>query len=165
MALEFKIITEISDMEIALAIYQNNSYYFAKTTEEKPTLQSIKNDMVAIPPNVLEKQKEYALIKYQGKFVGVIDLIKYYPSANTHYIGLFILDKKVQGNHLGTNIMEEIIRSFKKEGINKIRLSVVLDNKKAFLFWQKLGFKVLEEKNIELSERVKKLVAVMELTI
>lgn len=165
MRLELKKIKGIRDIEKAYSIYHNNPYYFAKTTEESPTLQSVKEDMEAIPLGVSNHQKEYALLKCEGDFIGIIDLIKFYPTDDTHYIGLFMLDKNVQGNHLGSKVIKELIKVFKEEGIKKIRLAVVLDNQKAYSFWQNLGFMVIEEKKAKLSEKIEKEVAVMEKAI
>lgn len=160
--LELIKVDNLSTQKLVYKIYQFNDYYFSKTTEIKPSLKDVIKDSLALPPNVSTKQKKYCLLKYEGAYVGVIDLIENFPNYGTNFIGLFMIDAKYQGKGYGTKIIDELFKLFKHEDVKKVRLAVILENKKALNFWKKQHFSIIEEKEIQLTDSLSKKGIVME---
>ncbi|NLY45476.1 MAG: hypothetical protein GX053_05745 [Tissierella sp.] len=59
---------------------------------DKTSMESVIEDMNAIPPESSLKKKNYNLIKLNGIDIGVIDYIVNYPDEDAIYIGLFMID-------------------------------------------------------------------------
>ncbi len=75
-----------------------------------------------------------------NRLVAVLDLILNYPNTETAFIGFFMLEKRVQGKGLGTNIVSEIIRHLWECGYQYTRLGYVKGNPQSRAFWRKNGF-------------------------
>lgn len=163
--LELRKITTKKQIETAFNIYKSNPYYFQKTKEMNPTLDSVYEDRSSIPPNLEKKQKIYALLEFDGKEVGVIDLLKFYPQKNTHFIGLFILDRAIHGQGYGSLIMKELENRFSQDSVDKIRLAAICENDVAMSFWKNQGFTIIEKKKINLTDKLSKQAAIFEKNI
>lgn len=163
--LEMIKVNGLSTQELVLKIYQCNDYYFSKTTEIIPSLKDVVEDSLILPPNVSKNQKKYCLLKYDRQVVGMIDLIENFPERKTNFIGLFMIDKEYQGKGYGTKIINELFELFKKEKKDKVRLAVILENKKAMGFWKKQDFSIVEEKEIQLTKHLVKRGVVMEKSV
>lgn len=97
----------------------------------------------------------------KGKLVAVLDLLEGYPSEETAFIGLFILDKAYQGRGIGSQLIVELLENITQR-FDAIRLGYVTTNVPAKRFWQKQGFVPTGERSqeeqytISLAEYLKK---------
>ena len=131
--------------ERVLKIYNTNQEYFQISMNGKPSMESVIEDKNGIPPGSCLENKNYKLITLNGVDIGVIDYIVNYPNKDKVYIGLFMIDGNFHRNGYGREFIEEFIINIKDQGFNTIRLGVLNENRKAFKFWTRLGFKVVKE--------------------
>ena len=75
-----------------------------------------------------------------GNIVGFFDLYQGYPTNETVWISIFLIDKKVQGNSYGQEVINSICNECKKSGWKSIGLGVHLKNWKGLRFWYNNGF-------------------------
>lgn len=103
------------------------------------TCDSLKADMRALPPGKGYEDKFYLGFRADGILCAVMDLIVKYPNVDTAFIGFFMVDKKLQGNGLGSRLFAEIAEELHGE-YKYIRLGYVKGNEQSEHFWLKNGF-------------------------
>jgi ribosomal protein S18 acetylase RimI-like enzyme len=75
--------------------------------------------------------------------VGVLEGMRHYPEEATWWIGLLLLSPQVRGSGLGRKVVEGFSEYVRSEHGTSIMLGVVEENRATFLFWQRLGFKLV----------------------
>lgn len=74
-----------------------------------------------------------------------MDLIDGYPDAESEFIGFFMMNKKLQGNQIGTQIIQEVCQYLKETGIKSVSLGIDKGNPQFTHFWKKNGFFIKKE--------------------
>ncbi|WNO79123.1 GNAT family N-acetyltransferase [Streptococcus suis] len=100
-------ITE-ADLEQVLALYQTNPLYF-EYFPPLPSLESLANDLVECPPGKELSDKYFLGFWDKDQLLSVLDLIDGYPTEDTAYIGLFMVDSKLADQGLGSKIIAELL--------------------------------------------------------
>jgi len=77
---------------------------------------------------------------------GVLDAIRDYPTQDDWWLGLLLLDPAQRNQGLGRRIYQSFEHWAGQQGARRIFLGVVEENQKAYLFWQKLGFELIERR-------------------
>lgn len=75
-----------------------------------------------------------------GDVIGFMDLYHGYPDSETVWIGMFVIDKKVQGKSYGKEVIQTICNQCKEYGWKAVGLGVYLKNWKGLRFWNNNGF-------------------------
>jgi len=106
------------------------------------------------PPALDEKPpgpctQELLGVVVEQQVVGVVDLLRGYPTPDTGFIGLLALDPAVRGRGLGRQAEALIV---KRLGTPKVRLAVNFVNPQAKGFWQACGYRVIAERPLRASE-------------
>jgi ribosomal protein S18 acetylase RimI-like enzyme len=87
----------------------------------------------------------YGLMDRKGIMVGVLEGLRDYPDEATWWIGLLMLSPEVRRGGLGRKVVEGFSEYVRSEQGKAIMLGVVEQNQAAFLFWQRLGFKLVRQ--------------------
>ncbi|HFI0634442.1 TPA: GNAT family N-acetyltransferase [Streptococcus suis] len=145
-----------ADLEQVLTLYQTNPLYF-EHFPPLPSLESLANDLVDCPPEKDLSDKYFLGFWDKERLVAILDLIDGYPTEDTCYIGLFMVDAYFSGQGLGTSIIAELLPQLATR-FKKVRLGYVESNPQSSHFWSKVGFcptgevKELAGRQIVLSE-------------
>lgn len=145
-----------ADLEQVLALYQTNPLYF-EHFPPLPSMESLANDLVDCPPGKELSDKYFLGFWDKERLVAILDLIDGYPTAEIAYIGLFMVDLRLAGQGLGSNIISELLSQLATH-FKKVRLGYVESNPQSSHFWSKVGFcptgevKEIAGKNIVLTE-------------
>ncbi len=83
---------------------------------------------------VFEKQAE--------SLVGVLEAIRDYPEPDTWYIGVLLLDPTARGGGLGDRLHRAFAGWSLRQGVQRLKLSVLDENVAARRFWERLGYTV-----------------------
>lgn len=128
-----------------LALCRSNPLYYRHCGTE-PSEADIRQDMTLLPPGAAPEDK-YFLGYFRGdRLAAVLDLIDGYPSAETAYIGLFMVDGRFSGQGIGSRLVEELLEELKTAGFSRVRLAYQKANPQSTRFWTKNGFQLVEEK-------------------
>ncbi|HFI0143081.1 TPA: GNAT family N-acetyltransferase [Streptococcus suis] len=127
-----------ADLEQVLALYQTNPLYF-EHFPPLPSLESLANDLVDCPPGKELSDKYFLGFWDKERLVAILDLIDGYPTEDTCYIGLFMVDAHFSGQGLGTSIIAELLPQL-AICFKKVRLGYVESNPQSSHFWSKVGF-------------------------
>ena len=104
------------------------------------TRESIQEDIRALPPGKDYSDKYYVGFFKKETLIAIMDLILEYPTKDTAFIGLFMMDFEYQNKNLGSKIISESAKYLKILGFHKIRLGVDKENPQSNAFWKKNGF-------------------------
>ena len=122
---------------------QNTQYY--QYCGKQPSRELVLNDLHITPPGIEMSSKYYVGFYDNTVLVAIMDLINGYPSSDSGYIGFFMVNKRLQGNQIGTGIIQEVCQYLKKIGITTLRLGIDKGNPQSYHFWKKNGFLVIKE--------------------
>lgn len=140
-------------------LYKGNTLFYEKSCEI-PTLGTVKQDSLACPFGKDLSDKFYLGIYKATDLIGVIDFIVNYPEEKNIFIGLFMLDIKLQNKGIGSRIIQEFLNTVKKAGFIKVRLAYIKGYNESENFWLKnnffkVGLEIQKEKyKIVLMERI-----------
>ena len=104
------------------------------------TRQSIIDDMKALPPNKSYEDKYYIGFFKGTKLAAIMDLILSFPDPNTAFIGLFMVNKSLQRDGIGSSIIADISAYIRSLGYSRIHLGFAKGNPQSEAFWKKNGF-------------------------
>ena len=113
---------------------------FYRYCPPKVTRESILSDMRALPQNCTEEDKYYIGFFDENTLIAIMDLIIGFPEKDIAYIGLFMVNKKVQGAGIGSQIINECLSYLKNNRIYSVRLAFAKGNPQSEAFWKKNGF-------------------------
>ena len=140
-------ILEEADIEMLVEICKQNTVFY-EYTEAHPTKENILDDMKATPPGI-DMQDKYYFGFFDGReLVAIMDLIDGYPKAEIAYIGFFMMNPQYQGKQIGTAIIDEVIDYLLSTGKTSVRLAIDKGNPQSTHFWNKNGFDVLSEADV-----------------
>ena len=128
-----------ADIPDILNLYSENTEYFMHCPPS-PNLETVKEDMVALPPEKEAADKYFIGIFDGNRIVAIMDLIDKYPDDRTAFIGLFMVSKSCQRKGIGTYIVKALSQMLRTEGYVRIRLGYVKTNLSARSFWLKQEF-------------------------
>ena len=133
-----------SDADSILDLCLQNTQYY-QYCGKQPSKELVLNDL-HITPQGIEKSSKYYVGFYDNTvLVAIMDLINGYPSRDSVFIGFFMMNKQLQGNQIGTEIIQEACQYLKSIGISSVLLGIDKDNPQSNHFWQKNGFFVIKE--------------------
>ena len=133
-----------SDADSILDLCLQNTQYY-QYCGKQPSKELVLNDLHITPPGIEQSSKYYVGFYDNTVLVAIMDLINGYPSGDSAFIGFFMMNKRLQGNQIGTEIIQEICQYLKSIGISSVLLGIDKDNPQSNHFWQKNGFFVIKE--------------------
>ena len=128
--------------EDATMVYEilRNHTIFYRYHPPLVTVESILDDMKALPPNKGYEDKHYIGFFQDTALLAVMDLIENYPWQKTAMIGFFAVNTDFQGRGLGSAILGEVLPVLARLGFEKARLGIDKGNPQSRAFWTKNGF-------------------------
>ena len=133
-----------SNIDEILALCNGNTLFYQYCEAEMSKEQIIK-DLHITPPGI-DISKKYYLGFYDGiKLIAIVDLIDGYPEDEIVFIGFFIVDISVQGQGVGSSIIDHVANYLASIGKTSIRLGIDKGNPQSTSFWKKNGFVVIQE--------------------
>lgn len=127
------------DAPAVLALCEGNPLFY-RYHPPFVTLQSIYDDMDALPPGRTVANKHYVGFWSGGELVAVLDLVEDYPREDTAMLGFFMMDARHQGRGEGSAIIGGCMACLRDAGFACVRLGIDRDNPQSRVFWTKNGF-------------------------
>jgi RimJ/RimL family protein N-acetyltransferase len=86
------------------------------------------------------------------ELVGVLDVIRDYPTQGEWWLGVLMLDPAQRSKGLGESVCRAVEQWARDDGAHYIRLAVSAQNTRAHQFWKRVGFEELERRMRKLSD-------------
>jgi len=100
-----------------------------------------------VPPGKsLQDKFLFGIVDAKNELVGELDVMRAYPDESTWWIGLLLLDPQVRSRGIGERVLEGFCGHVKANGGKAIMLGVVAENEKAYRFWDRMGFELVQER-------------------
>lgn len=128
-----------TDAELVYEVLKKNSVFY-KYHPPMVTVESILEDMEALPPGKEYEDKHYIGFFSNDILVAVMDLIEHYPHKGTALLGFFAMNPVLQGKGIGTAIISGSLGYLAQQGFEKVRLGIDKGNPQSKAFWLKNGF-------------------------
>ena len=133
-----------SDVDSILNFCQKNSQFY-EYCEAEPTREQVLNDLHIAPLGISLSDKYYIGFFQKETLIAVMDLIDGYPEPDNAFIGFFMMRKELQGQQIGSAIIQETAAYLKTIGKTAIQLGIDKENPQSTHFWSKNGFHVIRE--------------------
>ncbi len=127
------------DIPQVLRLCQSNPLFY-EYCPPYVTGDGIRADMAALPPGKDLRDKYYLGYFAGPRLAAVMDLIDGFPKADTAFIGFFMTDAAIQGQGIGSRIVEDLCGFFRGLHYREVRLGWVQGNPQSEHFWHKNGF-------------------------
>jgi GNAT superfamily N-acetyltransferase len=124
------------------AMFESDPVYFELTQGAPPSPTEVQNLVTALPPDGdrgYEDKFLYVLMDGDD-LVGVVDLIRDYPTPSTWYLGLIFLVPALRGKGLGRAVLRGFYDWIAAQGGTALRLGVVEGNQRARWLYASEGF-------------------------
>lgn len=129
------------------------SDYYILSDGVFPSKEEIDKIFTDLPPNKNIEDK-FLLGAYKSdELVGIVDIIKDFPTTGEWMLGLMLIEPEERGNGLGKTIHEALVEWAKDLGAKTFRIGVIEDNYKAFNFWSNLGYTRIKEINMDFTSK------------
>ena len=118
-----------------------------------PSKEQIDEIFTALPPNKNYEDKFVLGIYKFDELIGIVDIIKDFPTVGEWMLGLMLIEPEARGNGLGEIVHEALVGWAKKLGAKSFRIGVIEDNYKGINFWSGLGYTRIKEVNMDYTEK------------
>ena len=133
-----------TDVELIYTFCKSNTPYYAYCGKEL-SMELIENDLTIAPPGIPMEQKYYIGFFEGDRLIAIMDLVVGFPDEDTAYIGFFMMNSKLQGVGIGSEIVSETLEYLKEYGFQRCRLGIDKANPQSNHFWKKNWFEVIRE--------------------
>ena len=128
-----------TDAEMVYEVLKKNTTFY-KYHPPMVTVESILEDMEALPPNKGYEDKHYIGFFQDDVLVAVMDLIEHYPRNGVALLGFFAMNTNLQAQGVGTAIISDCVDYLAQIGFEKVRLGIDKGNPQSNAFWLKNNF-------------------------
>ena len=119
-----------------------------------PSKEEIDEIFTTLPPNKnYEDKLVLGIYKFGNKLVGIVDIIRDFPTVGEWMLGLMLIEPEERGNGLGKIVHEALIGWAINLGAKSFRVGVIEDNNKGINFWSTLGYTKIKEVNMDFTEK------------
>lgn len=80
------------------------------------------------------------IVEDDDAIVAVVDLLKCHPVDGSLWLGLFLVDERLQGTGLAQTIYERLEREYMRPFQTTFRLGVLPTNMRGRRFWERYGY-------------------------
>ncbi|MFI5798343.1 GNAT family N-acetyltransferase [Streptomyces sp. NPDC051677] len=133
-----------------LTVLYASQHEFQALSGDFPDPDDIRPEQVAaaLAEELANPDVEVLLARSEGRLVGVVITLGRHPDPADPdpWIGLLIVDARVQGQGVGRRIVAEVEEQFRADGRSAVRLAVLDVNPKGLAFWTALGYEVIEHR-------------------
>ena len=142
-----------SDLAALQALHLRCADFVEATTGHPPRDDEAARLLAVLPEGKTLAEKQTLGIHRASEMVGVVDLLRGYPSPTDWYVGLFLLSPEVRGSGLGTAVVDEMVERVVSEGGRALHLIVREDNPRALAFWRRHRFELIDRRLQDLGSK------------
>ncbi|MFR7592293.1 MAG: GNAT family N-acetyltransferase [Longibaculum sp.] len=140
---------EVKELDQELYDFHCHQKQYYQLDKDNFSYQSLNEDIVSTPPGFENHEHHCYKINKDHQLIGYIDYLvgyRYSMQHDSHYIwiGLFLIDEKVQNCGYGHIIIQHFLDLWKNQ-YKSVQLGCMTNNEKGLRFWQSFGFEKIAE--------------------
>ncbi|AOY95438.1 hypothetical protein BKK79_27110 [Cupriavidus sp. USMAA2-4] len=122
---------------------------YSQRVEGRPPAHADVEDFFHGMPAGKEASDKFLIGLHAGtEMVGCADVIRAYPARDCAFIGLLLVSEAHQGRGCGRTALGLIEAMARGWDCTRLRLAVISTNPRAFAFWQREGFGIVDRRSI-----------------
>ncbi|MCY6485551.1 GNAT family N-acetyltransferase [Clostridium aestuarii] len=130
------------------------SDYYILHNGKIPSKEDTDEICTALPPNKSYEDKfVLGIYKFDNELVGIVDIVKDFPTIGEWMLGLMLIKPEERGNRLGKIVHEALVGWAIDLGATSFRIGAIEDNYKGINFWTTLGYTKVKEVNMDFTEK------------
>lgn len=118
-----------------------------------PSKEEVDEIFMALPPNKSYEDKFVLGIYKFDTLIGIVDIIKNFPTDGEWMMGLMLIQPEERGNGLGKIVHGALVEWAKDLGAKSFRIGVIEDNYRGINFWSSLGYIKIKDVNMNFKEK------------
>lgn len=144
----------IDDCKIVEKLCIECSDYFILHDGTLPNTKDIKGIFFDLPPNKgYEDKFVLGIFTSQNKLIGIVDIVRDYPTVGEWMLGLMLIAPNQRNNGLGTTVHKIVSDWAMSLGAKSFRIGVIQENDKGNKFWSRLGYINIKEIDMEFTAK------------
>lgn len=107
---------------------------------------SVAEEFQSVPPGKsLDDKFVFGIAYRQNGLVGLLDTLRWYPDETTWWIDTLLLVPEIRSQGIGQRVVQGFVEYVRASGGQAIMLGVVEENKRAYKFWNEMGFEFVRQ--------------------
>ncbi|MEW9095470.1 MAG: GNAT family N-acetyltransferase [Clostridiaceae bacterium] len=140
----------IEDKKVVEKLCEKCSDYYMLHDGVLPSKDEVDEIFTALPPNKNHEDKfVLGIYKFNNELVGIVDIIRNFPTVGQWMLGLMLIEPEERGSGLGKIIHEALAKWAINLGAKSFRVGAIENNHKGINFWSNLGYKKIKEVNMD----------------
>jgi ribosomal protein S18 acetylase RimI-like enzyme len=108
--------------------------------------EAVEIEFQSVPPGKsLDDKFVFGIVNQQNGLVGLLDTLRCYPDETTWWIDTLLFVPEIRSQGLGQMVIQGFAEYVRASGGQAIMLGVVDENKRAYKFWNRMGFVFVRE--------------------
>ncbi len=152
---DIKIVSlSLNDIESVEELCKECEDYFLLHNGTTHTRKDLEEIFTLLPPDKQLQDKFVLGIFYKDCLIGIIDLIRDFPTVGQWIIGLLLLKKKERGKGIGKLIHRTLSEIVLNSSGEFLRIGVVEENINGLNFWKNLGYEKIKESEMKFENKL-----------
>lgn len=119
-----------------------------------PSIEDVNEVFMALPHNKSYEDKfVLGVFKFDNKLVGIVDIVRDFPTAGEWMLGLMLIDPDERGNGIGKIVHKALSEWAINLGAKSFRIGVIQENHKGIKFWSGLGYRKIKDVDMEFTAK------------
>jgi GNAT superfamily N-acetyltransferase len=136
-----------SDLPALQNLMEQCSDYVELVSGSPPSTNEAEMLVASLPPGkTLDDKYIFGVFNVDGELAGILDAVKDYPGERDWWVGLQLLSPDNRGKGTGGQLYQAFENWALAQGARQIQLGVLETNPRAYLFWERLGFELVEKR-------------------
>jgi ribosomal protein S18 acetylase RimI-like enzyme len=137
-----EVVGDPEELRALQRVMQSDEDFALRVTGHPPGPADAQSTLLFVPEGKSPDDKVVFGVWVDGELVGVLDVLLRYPDQKTVYLGLLLLDRRLQGRGIGAAACVALEREVlaRWPWARRLRLSVVRTNDRVLGFWRRMGF-------------------------
>jgi GNAT superfamily N-acetyltransferase len=135
-----------TDLPALQSLMEQCADYVELVSGSPPSSNEAEMLVASLPPGkTLDDKYILGIFNLEGELTGILDAVKDYPGERDWWVGLQLLSPDSRGKGTGRQLYQAFENWALAQGARQIQLGVLEANPQAYVFWERLGFELVEK--------------------
>lgn len=145
----------VDNRKIVEELCEKCSDYYILHDGILPSKEEIGEIFNALPTNKNYEDKfVLGIYKFDNELVGIIDIVRDFPTVGEWMLGLMLIEPQERGNGLGKIVHEALVGWAINLGAKSFRIGVIEENNNGINFWSALGYTKIKQVTMGFIEKI-----------